>query len=332
MPIKPRIAIIIGSTRPTRFADRPAQWMLKQAQARDDMEVELIDLRDHPLPFFDEGASNLWMPSKNPEAIRWQQTVARFDGFVFVVAEYNHSVTAALKNALDEAYNEWVHKPFAAIGYGGVGAARAIEHLRAIGVELQMVPGPHERQHRRPGLYGGRPPPSATSRSRRSRIISSPPPSPCWTSWSGGRRRPWRRKTPTKPAGEQPPRVLLIGVKPEAVDYADPDLPPGLDEAKVAAGIEATLADMRGRGWEAVFCPIAADGDVEAAIAEALRQSWDCVVIGAGVRAPAANLLLFERVVNAVRGGAPGTPVAFNKEPTDSAGRGLPGGSIARRG
>src|ERR1700754_4547261 len=87
---KPRIAVIVGSTRPTRFADKPAQWMLKQAQARDDMEVELVDLRDHPLPFFDEIASNMWLPSQNPEAIRWQQTVARFDGFIFVVAEYNH--------------------------------------------------------------------------------------------------------------------------------------------------------------------------------------------------------------------------------------------------
>lgn len=140
MTLKPRIALIIGSTRPTRFADKPARWMLTQAQARDDMEVELIDLRDFSLPFFDERASNMWMPSQNPEAIRWQQTIARFDGYIFVVAEYNHSVTGSLKNALDQAYVEWIRKPFTAIGYGGVGAARAIEHLRLIGVELQMVP------------------------------------------------------------------------------------------------------------------------------------------------------------------------------------------------
>lgn len=140
MTLKPRIALIIGSTRPTRFADKPAQWMLKQAQARDDMEVEVVDLRDFSLPFFDERASNMWMPSQNPEAIRWQQTIARFDGYIFVVAEYNHSVTGSLKNALDQAYVEWIRKPFTAIGYGGVGAARAIEHLRLIGVELQMVP------------------------------------------------------------------------------------------------------------------------------------------------------------------------------------------------
>jgi NAD(P)H-dependent FMN reductase len=113
--------------------------MLKQAQARDDIEVELVDLRDHTLPFFDEMASNLWIPSKNPEAIRWQETIGRFDGYIFVVAEYNHSITGVLKNALDQAYKEWNRKPFTAIGYGGTGGSRAVEHLRAIGVELQMV-------------------------------------------------------------------------------------------------------------------------------------------------------------------------------------------------
>lgn len=139
MTTKPRIAVIVGSTRPTRFADAPAQWILKQAQARGDLEAELVDLRDHPLPLFDEMASNRWMPSQSPEAVRWQETLARFDGFIFVVAEYNHSITGVLKNALDQAYKEWERKPFTAIGYGGVGAARAVEHLRGIGIELQMV-------------------------------------------------------------------------------------------------------------------------------------------------------------------------------------------------
>ena len=136
---KPRIALIIGSTRAARFADVPAQWMLKQAKAREDMDVELLDLRDFNLPFFDEIASSAWVPSQSREAVRWQQTLAGFDGFIFVVAEYNHSLTGALKNALDHAYNEWGRKPFTAIGYGGVGAARALEQLRLIGVELQMV-------------------------------------------------------------------------------------------------------------------------------------------------------------------------------------------------
>ncbi len=139
MTVKPRIAVIIGSTRPTRFADKPAQWILKQAKARDDLDVELVDLRDFALPFFDEVASNKWAPSQNPEAVRWQKTVSKYDGYIFVVAEYNHSITASLKNALDEAYTEWNRKPFTAIGYGAVGAARAIEHLRGIAIELEMV-------------------------------------------------------------------------------------------------------------------------------------------------------------------------------------------------
>ena len=137
---KPKIALIIGSTRPTRFADKPAQWMLKQAQARTDMEVELVDLRDYDLPFFSEMASNLWMPSQDPNAIKWQEKIGGYDGYIFVVAEYNRSITGALKNALDQAYKEWNRKPIAAIGYGALGAARAVEHLRLIGVELQMVP------------------------------------------------------------------------------------------------------------------------------------------------------------------------------------------------
>ncbi|HQU67665.1 MAG TPA: NAD(P)H-dependent oxidoreductase [Albidovulum sp.] len=137
---KPRIAIIIGSTRETRFADKPAEWLLQNSQGRDDMDFELLDLRDFDLPLFNEVASNLWVPSQDPRAIAWQKKLAEFDGYVFVVAEYNRSLTGSLKNALDQAYKEWGHKPMAALGYGGVGAARAIEHLRLIGIELQMVP------------------------------------------------------------------------------------------------------------------------------------------------------------------------------------------------
>ena len=136
----PRIAIIIGSTRPTRFADKPAQWILAKAAERDDLDAELVDLRDFDLPFFDEVASNMWMPSQNPKAVAWQNKLAGFDGYLFVVAEYNRSITGALKNALDQAYKEWNRKPMTAIAYGATGGSRALEHLRNIAVELQMVP------------------------------------------------------------------------------------------------------------------------------------------------------------------------------------------------
>jgi NAD(P)H-dependent FMN reductase len=136
----PNIAIIIGSTRDSRFADKPAAWMLKQAQARGDMTIELVDLRDFDLPLFNEMGGNKFVPTQDPAALAWQAKIAEFDGYIFVTAEYNHSVTGALKNALDQAYVEWNRKPMGAIGYGGLGAARAVEHLRNIAVELEMVP------------------------------------------------------------------------------------------------------------------------------------------------------------------------------------------------
>jgi NAD(P)H-dependent FMN reductase len=137
---KPHIAIIVSSTRPTRFADVPTAWIKAQAESRDDLTVEVVDLRDHPLPFFAEMASNAWMPSQDPAAVAWQKKIGQFDGYIFVLAEYNRSITAALKNALDQAYVEWARKPFGTIGYGSMGAANALGHLQNIGVELQMVP------------------------------------------------------------------------------------------------------------------------------------------------------------------------------------------------
>ncbi len=136
----PRIAIIIGSTRATRFADIPAQWIKAEAEARGDMDITLVDLRDANLPMFDEVASNAWAPSQDAAAVAWQQLLAGFDGYIFVVAEYNRSITGALKNALDQAYVEWAKKPMGAIAYGSMGGATALSHLRTIGVELQMVP------------------------------------------------------------------------------------------------------------------------------------------------------------------------------------------------
>src|SRR2546427_4739222 len=140
---KPKIAVIISTTRATRFGEKPAKWIHGIAAARADMSVELIDLRDYPMPFFDEPASNAWVPSKNEVAKRWQKKVAEFDGYIFVTAEYNRSMPAVLKNALDYAYPEWNRKAAAYVGYGSVGAARSIEHLRLSCVELQMAPMRH---------------------------------------------------------------------------------------------------------------------------------------------------------------------------------------------
>lgn len=136
----PKIAIIISTTRATRFGDRPAKWIHDIAAARGDMDVEIVDLRNYPMPFFDEPASNAYVPAKNEVALRWQAKVAAFDGYIFVTAEYNHGISGALKNALDYAYPEWARKPAACLGYGSVGGARAVEQLRTNLIELQVAP------------------------------------------------------------------------------------------------------------------------------------------------------------------------------------------------
>jgi NAD(P)H-dependent FMN reductase len=136
---KLKIAIIISTTRAARFGHKPAQWVKDIAVARDDMNVEVVDLRDFPMPFFDEVASNAWAPSKNEVAQRWQKKVAEFDGYIFVTAEYNHGIPAVLKNAMDYAYPEWNKKAAAFVGYGAVGGARAVEQLRLVAAELQLA-------------------------------------------------------------------------------------------------------------------------------------------------------------------------------------------------
>jgi NAD(P)H-dependent FMN reductase len=144
---KPKIAIIISTTRATRFGDKPAQWIHEIASQRNDLVTEIVDLRDFPMPFFDEVASNAWAPSKNEVAQRWQRKVAEFDGYIFITAEYNRGVPAVLKNALDYAYPEWNNKPAAYVGYGSVGAARASEHLRLIFSRAADGSDAHRRSH-----------------------------------------------------------------------------------------------------------------------------------------------------------------------------------------
>ncbi|WP_238365832.1 NADPH-dependent FMN reductase [Mesobacterium pallidum] len=135
----PNIAVIISTTRASRWGKVPADWITAKIAADGRMNATILDLAEFDLPLFDEMASNRWMPSSDPKAVAWQEELAKYDGYVFVTAEYNHSISGALKNALDQAFKEWVHKPAAAVGYGGVGAARAIEHLRGITTELRMV-------------------------------------------------------------------------------------------------------------------------------------------------------------------------------------------------
>ncbi len=139
MTARPKIGIILSTTRATRFADRPAQWLLGIARHRDDADYEIVDLRDYPMPFFEEAVSPMRKAPGNDAARRWGHKVNELDGFIFVTAEYNHGISGVLKNALDYAYNEFTRKPATFVGYGGVGGARAVEQLRLILAEMQVA-------------------------------------------------------------------------------------------------------------------------------------------------------------------------------------------------
>jgi NAD(P)H-dependent FMN reductase len=134
-----RIAVILGSTRPGRRGDQVARWVMEQARHRSDAEFELIDLVDYPLRHLDEPLPPSMGQYQNGHTRNWAATIGRFDGFVFVTPEYNHSTSGVLKNAIDYLYAEWNNKAMGVVSYGAAGGTRAAEHLRLIAGELQMA-------------------------------------------------------------------------------------------------------------------------------------------------------------------------------------------------
>jgi NAD(P)H-dependent FMN reductase len=138
-----KIKVILGTTRQQRFGEQPAKWIVEKAKAKG-LDVELLDLRDYPLPFFDEAMSPTAAMAKEgaypyPISAKWTEKIGEADGFIFTVAEYNHGYSAVLKNAFDYVAKEWHKKPVAFVGYGTVGGARAVEQLRPVVAEQQMV-------------------------------------------------------------------------------------------------------------------------------------------------------------------------------------------------
>ncbi len=134
-----RIAVILGSTRPGRRGEQVAHWVMANALRRTDAEFELIDLVDYPLPHLDEPLPPSMGQYQNAHTQEWSATIGRFDGFVFVTPEYNHSTSGVLKNAIDFLYAEWNNKAMGVVSYGATGGTRAAEHLRLIAAELQMA-------------------------------------------------------------------------------------------------------------------------------------------------------------------------------------------------
>ena len=143
-----RLQIIIGSTRPTRAADRVAPWVIDRATAHGGFEVEVLDLRDWPLPMFGEHMGTIGdfqNPTySDPIVKRWNQKINEAEAYLVVTPEYNHSIPGVLKNAIDSVFVSFAfrNKPLATVGYSGgiAGGVRAIEHLAQIAVEAELVP------------------------------------------------------------------------------------------------------------------------------------------------------------------------------------------------
>ncbi len=136
------IKVIVGSTRQGRFSEKPAQWIFEEAKKLEGVEVELLDLRDYEMPFFDSPMPPSMAKGQYSNEIvkKWAEKINNGDAFIIVSPEYNHGYSAVLKNALDVIYPEWHKKPVGFVSYGSALGARSVEQLRQVAVELQMAP------------------------------------------------------------------------------------------------------------------------------------------------------------------------------------------------
>ncbi|QTH45255.1 NAD(P)H-dependent oxidoreductase [Cohnella sp. LGH] len=130
---KLNIGIILGSTREGRVSPQVGEWVKGIADKRGDANYEIVDIADYKLPFL--GTTD----GTEPGIAAWNGKLASLDGFVFIVQEYNHSISGALKNALDFARDAWNNKSAGIVSYGSTGGARAAEHLRGIMGELMIA-------------------------------------------------------------------------------------------------------------------------------------------------------------------------------------------------
>lgn len=135
------IKIILGSTRPGRFGIQPATWITGLVTSRKDTAAELLDLQVVNLPFLDEQNSPAERKYEKEHTKKWSQKIGEADGFVFVTPEYNYSMPATLKNAVDFLFHEWNYKPVCFVSYGAIsGGMRAVEQLKLLASTLKMYP------------------------------------------------------------------------------------------------------------------------------------------------------------------------------------------------
>ena len=137
------ISVIVGSTRKGRFSEKPAHWILQHLKQREGIDARLLDLRDFPMPFFDQPITPATpgRPAFEHEVVQqWTAAIGESDGFIFVTPEYNYGPAAVLKNAIDWVYPEWHRKAAAFVSYGSAMGVRSVQQLRLTMIELQVAP------------------------------------------------------------------------------------------------------------------------------------------------------------------------------------------------
>lgn len=220
-----RTAVVIGSTRTVRLGRGVAEWVA--ADPNPDLDLEVVDLAEMDLPLLDEPEPPAWGNYAHETTRAWSAVIGGFDAFVLVTPEYNHSTSAALKNALDHLYAEWADKAVAFVGYGIEGGTRGVEHLRAICSELAMAGvGPQVSLRLGDDFPDGRCAPREAQVAARGRMLAA------LARW-GGALRPLR-STPELLGDETRPALERPELRPHAaaaVDQLVADLQAGLDGA-----------------------------------------------------------------------------------------------------
>jgi NAD(P)H-dependent FMN reductase len=138
------LKLVVGSTRPERGTAVFLPWLVDRAERHGRFAVDVLDLRDWDLPMFQETWDSARHGYSEERVRRWNETVVGGEAFLFVTPEYNHSVPAVLKNAIDSVFmsNGFRNKPAGFVGYSGgiIGGSQAVEHLAAIAIEAELVP------------------------------------------------------------------------------------------------------------------------------------------------------------------------------------------------
>src|SRR5947209_3294419 len=142
---RPRLMIVIASTRPGRAGAPVAEWFYEQARRYGAFDIDIVDLAELNLPFFDEPNHPRLRTYVHQHTKDWSARVNAADAFVFVMPEYNYGFTAPLKNAIDYLHHEWQYKPVGFVSYGGVAAGtRAVTMLTQVAPALKLVPVPEQ--------------------------------------------------------------------------------------------------------------------------------------------------------------------------------------------